>query len=55
MKDYLAKQSGKWRWEVGEDVRLHTLFAQPDRYQLEQWIAGYDGIMIDEVQDIPNV
>ena len=36
-------------------MRLHKLFAQPERALLEQWVTGYDGIIIDEVQDIPNI
>jgi predicted AAA+ superfamily ATPase len=55
LKQFLNRQVGKWRFEIGENKTIHHLFLDQDLKKMTERVDWYDGIIIDEAQEIPNI
>lgn len=54
LKDFLAKTKLKYRYEIGDNIRIQQLFASRDLKELMDFSEGYQLIAIDEAQQIPD-
>jgi len=55
IKNYLDKFSKKYRFETGENIRIQNIFSVPDQKILSEFVKGFDLLVIDEAQLIPNI
>ena len=55
LKNYLAKTKFRYRFETGDDIRIQHLIGSGDLTQLKEYASGYELIVIDEAQRIPNI
>lgn len=55
LKNYLHKTSLKYKLDVGDNIRLQQTLGSQDFSQILEYAEGYELIVIDEAQQIPNV
>jgi len=55
IKKFLANYSGKYFMGTGEDLQLQEIFSSQSVRQISSFFDGYDLVIIDEAQHIPNV
>ena len=55
LKHYLDQTQARYRFETGDNIRVQRLFREPDITQLTDYIQGYDLLVIDEAQRIPEI
>jgi predicted AAA+ superfamily ATPase len=53
--DFLARTKLRYRLESGDDARIYEALGQQNFDAIKQFCAGYDLIVIDEAQRIPNI
>ena len=55
LENYLKTTKLKYRLETGENVIAKNLFSSRDLPRLKEYLQGYDLLVIDEAQTIPNI
>ncbi len=55
VKDFLKKTKLKYRFENGGDLDLHDWLGSLRLSQLEKNLSGYDLLVVDEAQKVPNI
>lgn len=55
IKNFLNRTKEKWRYETGDDARLHEILGSMDRSKIKEFVKGYDIVALDEAQRIPNI
>ena len=55
IQKFLSDYSSKYFYGTGEDLPLREIFASQSVAQIASYFAGYDLVVIDEAQHIPNV
>lgn len=55
VRNYLNKTAWRFRFDTGDDTRIQELFASGRLDHLREYATGYDLIVIDEAQRVPNV
>ena len=55
LKDFLATCPLKYRLDSGEDLRVKEVFESSDFKKIKGYAMGYELIVIDEAQKIPNI
>lgn len=55
LENFLSKTTLKYKLENGGDLTVHEVFASRNIETLRRYAQGYDLIVIDEAQYIPNV
>lgn len=55
IRDFLFQTPLKYRLDSGDNSRMHALFMSQDFKQLKEYAEGYQLIVIDEAQQIPNI
>lgn len=55
IKNYLAKTKLKYKFDNGDDIGVATILSSRSIEKLSNYIAGYELIVIDEAQRIPDV
>ncbi len=55
IKNYISATQQKCRFDTGEDVRILELFSSKNPDKLAEYASGYDVIIIDEAQKIPDI
>jgi len=55
LENYLKTTKLKYRLETGENVIAKDLFSSRDLPRLKEYLQGYDLLVIDEAQTIPNI
>lgn len=54
LKNFLSKTQLKYRFDNGEDFRISELFSSKDPDKISEYAKGYELIVIDEAQKIPD-
>jgi predicted AAA+ superfamily ATPase len=54
LKDFLSKTHLKYRLDNGEDFRIAELFSSRDPDRISEYAKGYELVVIDEAQKIPD-
>jgi predicted AAA+ superfamily ATPase len=55
LRHYLDTCAVKYKLDSGDDIMLQTMLATADFKTLKEYAAGYELIVIDEAQKIPNI
>jgi len=55
IKNYLAKTKLKYKFDNGDDIGVATILSSRSIEKLSDYVAGYELIVIDEAQRIPDV
>jgi predicted AAA+ superfamily ATPase len=55
LKKFIATFKGKVKWETGDNIEAQALFSTTDLKKLKDYVAGYDLLVIDEAQRLPQV
>ncbi|MBV8803198.1 MAG: AAA family ATPase, partial [Gammaproteobacteria bacterium] len=55
IRHYLESTSFKYKIDSGDDIFLQATLANADFKILNEYISGYELIIIDEAQRIPNI
>jgi len=55
LKNYLQKTNLKYKLDIGEDIRVQQVLSSQDFSQILPYAQGYELIVIDEAQQIPNI
>ena len=55
LQDYLATTSYRYRFDSGDNLVIREYLSQQDTAALKEYALGYDLIVIDEAQRIPNI
>lgn len=55
VREYLKTTDLKYRYDTGDNTRLHALFETEDFRQLIDYGEGYQLIVIDEAQRVPKI
>ncbi|MCX8009841.1 MAG: ATP-binding protein [Ignavibacteria bacterium] len=55
ISDYLSNCSFKYKFETGDNIRVNQILSSQDLKLLKEYIAGYELLVIDEAQYIPNI
>lgn len=55
LQDYLCQTSFKYKFDTGDNIRTRNLFEQQDFDAIISYATGYELIVIDEAQRIPNI
>lgn len=55
LKQFLIKTSLKYRFETGENLSISIIFSEKDFKKIVEFGSGFDLIVIDEAQKIPNI
>lgn len=52
---FLEKTTLKYRLDSGENIRIQEILSSRDFKKIKEYAAGYELIVIDEAQNIPNI
>jgi len=55
VKDFLFRTAYKYRYENGDDVRVHEILGSQDIAKIREFSQGYELLVLDEAQRIPNI
>lgn len=55
VKEWLKNTSLKYRYESGDNIRIKNLLGSGDFDIIKEFASGYDIIVIDEAQQIPDI
>ncbi len=55
IKHFLKEIPWKYKFVSGEDISVQTILSSQDFKKIKDFCAGYELLVIDEAQDIPNV
>jgi uncharacterized protein len=55
IKNYLANYTEKYRFDIGDNIRIRELFESLDFDRILEYVQGYELIVIDEAQKIPGI
>ena len=55
LKNFLQKTNLKYKLDIGEDIRVQQVLSSQDFSQILPYAQGYELIVIDEAQQIPNI
>jgi predicted AAA+ superfamily ATPase len=55
VKNFLSKTRLRWRYESGDDLRIHEVLGSRNIDRLVEFAEGYDVIAIDEAQRVPDI
>lgn len=55
LEQYLAKTSWKYRMDSGDNIRIQQLLASQDFESILGYVEGYELLVIDEAQQIPQI
>jgi len=55
LQDYLRQTSFKYKFDTGDNIKTCNLFEQQDFDAILSYASGYELIVIDEAQRIPNI
>lgn len=55
VKNYLQNCPYRYRFETGDNLQTQLIFSRPDLKQLKEYIEGYELLILDEAQKIPNI
>ncbi|MBN1618119.1 ATP-binding protein [Candidatus Dojkabacteria bacterium] len=55
IKDFLSKTKLKYKLDSGENIATQSILSSQNFDQIKKYCAGYELIVIDEAQKIPNV
>ena len=55
IKNYLKTTKFKYRLDSGDNIRVKETLGFQDFKAIKEYAAGYDLIVIDEAQQIPNI
>ncbi len=55
IKHYLANAPYRYKMDSGDDIALRTYLSNADFQKLREYAQGYELIVIDEAQKVPNV
>ena len=55
IKQYLSNTRYKFKLESGDNIQTQELLSYPDLNKLQEYIAGYQLLVIDEAQKIKNI
>lgn len=55
LENYLSKTSLKYRFDTGDNVQIQQFLSVPDLTKLQEYVSGYDLIVIDEAQKVKGI
>jgi predicted AAA+ superfamily ATPase len=55
LKEFLAKARLKYKFESGDNIRIQQLFVSKDLKNIVEFAEGYDLIVLDEAQQVPEI
>ena len=55
IRHYLKSSHYKYKFDSGDDLTIRTTLASADFKTIKEYAAGYELIIIDEAQKIPNI
>lgn len=55
IKDFLSQTTMRYRLETGDDAQTQVNLSVVEQASLKEYVAGYDLLVIDEAQRIPNI
>jgi len=55
LKNFLSKTDLKYRYDTGEDFRISQIFSSDNPDIISEYASGYELVVIDEAQKIPNI
>lgn len=55
LRNYLAKSPYKYKLDTGDNIRTQQLLSSQDFSLILPYVEGYDLLVIDEAQEIPNI
>ncbi len=55
IKSFLDRTKAKWRYETGDDTRIHEILGSMELAKIREFAKDYDVIALDEAQRIPNI
>jgi uncharacterized protein len=55
IKDYLKTCEYKYRYDTGDNQRIQNILATQDLSIIKEYLEGYNLIVLDEAQRIPNI
>lgn len=55
LKTYLADKTFKYRFDSGDNIRLQNILSSQDFSAIKEYAEGYEIIILDEAQQIPNI
>lgn len=55
VRHYLEQSRGRARFETGDNLETRDILSSTDFARLKEYVAGYDILVVDEAQRIPNV
>src|SRR3989338_10766795 len=55
LKNFLKETSLKYRLDSGDNIRIKELLSSQDFPRIIEYAGGYDLIVLDEAQLIPNI
>lgn len=55
VKNFLATYQGKYKFDIGDNIRIQTVLGSQDFEMLKEYAQGYQLIVIDEAQKIQGI
>ncbi len=55
IENFLSHTKYRYRLDTGEDIRFRQVLSSESLQQIKEYAAGYELVVIDEAQKIPNV
>ncbi|MFO7810264.1 MAG: ATP-binding protein, partial [Candidatus Delongbacteria bacterium] len=55
LKTYLTDKTLKYRFDSGDNIRLQNTLSSQDFSAIKEYVEGYEMIILDEAQQIPNI
>jgi len=55
LKTYLTDKTFKYRFDSGDNIRLQNILSSQDFSAIKEYAEGYEMIILDEAQQIPNI
>jgi len=55
LNDFLSRTKLKYKLDSGNNIRVQQILGSQDFSQIKEYAAGYQLIVIDEAQQIPNI
>lgn len=55
VKNFLGETKLRFRYDTGENARIQEYLSKSDLLKIQEYCAGYELLVIDEAQAIPNI
>ena len=55
LKNYLSKSNKKIKFDSGDSIKTQQILSSQDFSVLAEYVSGYELVVIDEAQQIPNI